>query len=795
MDVRFVLRSLWKSRGYVATAVTVLACTVAANATVYSYVKGTLLADTSFPDPERVALVWGRNLEDGQRRDVISGPNAVDVRERLTTARAAAFHYDGTYLEVDGHPEVVSSLDVSWDFFEVLGVSPAQGRGFGESERHASAGDVIVVSHGFWRDYMSARPDAVGSTLLLEEQPHTVVGVLAPDFEFLAPAPVMRVVTDDELAARERVSIHFNMIARLQSDATFEQLDLELARIARDIEAEYAFFEGWDFHAEPLQPTVVEAVRPALMLLVATVLLVLVVALVNLAMLFRVRTAVRGDEIGMRAALGAGRARLARVLAIEPMLLAAAGAALGLAVTPWILARMVDLVPAWIPIPDSAAMVPAVRSALEPGVAVVAFATAVVGALLLTAPAFLPLVRRGFARSGRSGRVRSGLGGLRALIGIELALTTVLCVSGGLLVRSLDGMLETPVGVEPDGLLAVRFADVWGAPIEEQAAYFRQVVDAVEAVPGVRRAGVIDYLDFLAEDDFARIYFLDRSLQPERDAREEWRRVDDGAFDAAGMRIVQGRGFEREDIEGTVRTAIVNEAFARKHWPEGEAIGQLVSTHDAFYRDMRIVGVVADVRSLGPTNPAPPTLYVPQQGNPRGTVGLYVRAEADDVIGIAPAVREAIWSVDPAQPVIDLVPMRSMVDRWTAVPAAARTLVVALAALAWGLSIVGVFGVAAYAVRSRRAELGIRVALGATPARLEADHLLRLAPVILLGVGAGVIGAVTMAWTARALLFGVGPLDPISLLVAVVATGGAGVLATWWPARAVRRVEVRDVLS
>ena len=269
--------------------------------------------------------------------------------------------------------------------------------------------------------------------------------------------------------------------------------------------------------------------------------------------------------------------------------------------------------------------------------------------------------------------------------------------------------------------------------------------------------------------------------------------MDEGVFAAAGMRMLAGRPFEQADFEGSPRTAIVNRAFAEKHYDGGSAIGQLLSTHDARYRDLTIVGVVADVRSLGPAAPAPPMLYVPNQGNPRGHQGMIVRVDGDPMAS-ADVIREAIWSVDPSQPVAAIIPLADLVARWTAIPLATRTLVVGLAFLAGLLSAVGVFGVVAYAVRTRRSELGVRLALGASPARLESELIARVLPVALLAVGAGAVAGVGTARAAGAVLHGVGPVDVPSIGVALVAMAMATGLATWLPARRVSRIDPTEAM-
>lgn len=792
LDVKFVARSLWRSRGYAATTVLVLACAVAANATVFSFVRGTLLSPPPYPDPDEVMVVWGSNVVDGQLRDVISGPAYIRMQEETSSfTHLAAMHRDAAYLTVGGRPEVLDAIEATVDFFRVLGIQPAMGRVFGEEDRMSGAPRTVVVTYAFWRDRLEADPGAVGSTLPLEGEAATIIGVLPEGFEFLAPAPLFVPIRDDVLAADNPSRIHYNAVGRLAPGVSVADASADLARVAQGFSAEYPGFTGWGFLVEPLRDASVAAVRSVIWTLAATVALVLLVALVNLATLFRIRALARGNEFGVRLALGAGWARVARILSLETLALAGLGAMLGLLATPFLLDRVAEMVPQWIPIPESASRVPTLRAMLDPAVAGIALGSAVLGALALTAPSLLSAV--GGAGRTRSIRVHGGIRGTRLLVGVELAVATALCVGAGLVVRSADNMLSLDVGMEHEPMLTTYFGDTWGMGAEERTTYFRQTVEAVEALPGVSRAGVIGYIDFQAEDDFARIYFLDRAMEPVRDVREEWRRVSEGTFEAAGMRMMTGRALEADDFVGTPRVAVVNQAFAAKHWPDGSAVGAFLSTHNEAYRDLQVVGVVADVRSLGPTTPPPPMLYVPFQGDPRGTQGMYVKVSGDPMT-LAPAVRDAIWSVDSSQPIAGVWPMSAFVDAWVAVPKAARALVVGLAALALLLSAVGVFGVVSYAVRTQRSELGVRLALGATPNRLERDQLRTILPIVIAGVGVGVVSGVLAARGARSLLFEVSPLDPISVAAALLAMGAAALLATYLPARRVSRIDPTEAI-
>ncbi len=701
LDVRFVGRALRRNPGYALTAVLVLAGAVAVNATVFSYVRGTLLADATYPGADRVVVIWGSAPSGGQLRDVVSGPNYVDFARETTSLEAmSALHADDVVLsDADGRPLVMDAMSVSASFFRVVPVQPALGRTFGPAERNSGGASAVMVSWNYFQNQLGGDPSWVGRSLDVNYEPHTIVGVLPQGFEFIFDAPLYLPLYDDVLAADDRSRIYYNIMGRLRPETTAADVTLDLTGVLDRISGETGMHESWSVLAEPLHSVSVMAVRPVLWTVTAAVWIVLIIALVNLTTLFRIRTLGRGDELGVRLALGAGPGRVGRVLALEAGVLALMGAVLGLAAASPLLARVRDLLPLWIAIPDSAARVPVLRAVLDPWVAATTLAMAVVGALALVTPALVSAVRsRGAAWGGRRGSAR----GIHWLVAMELALATVLCLGAGLTARSAALLLTTDVGVRDEGLLTLYFGDVWERPYPDQVTYFRRSVEAVEALPGVRSAALIDYIPFQGEDDFARVYFLDRSFQPVEDQREEWRRISVNLFETAGMRMVAGRTFRSDDFEATVRAAVVNAAFARKHYPDGDAVGQFISTHDGNYRDMEIVGVVSDVLSKGPAAPPTPILYVPLTGSPRGTTGMYVSVAAGTPMAMAEPVREAIWSVDSSQPVDALLPMTELVSAWVAIPRAVRDLVSGLAGLSLLLSAVGVFGVVAYAVRAAR---------------------------------------------------------------------------------------------
>ncbi len=488
----------------------------------------------------------------------------------------------------------------------------------------------------------------------------------------------------------------------------------------------------------------------------------------------------------MRLALGGGGARVARVLALEAGGLALAGAVLGLALAGPLLARVRDIVPLYVQIPDSAARVPVLRAVLDPGVAAVTAAMAVLGALALTAPGLISAVRR---RSAAHGGRSHGTRGIRWLVAAELALATVLCLGAGLTTRSAGKLLGTDVGLEDEGLLTLWFGDAWGMTAPEMVSYYRQVVQAVEEVPGVTSAALIDYIPFEGEDDFEGIEFLDRSLQPTERVREEWRRVTEGVFETAGMRMLEGRSFTSEDFEGIAphrrgERGVRAQALPGRRRPRAiPEHGQrpLPGPGDRRRRRRRAVPGPRVARAADALRPEPGRaarhrgdVRARGGGEPHGGGGAGARG---DLVGGSVAAHRADLRHERRGGAVGGDPPRR-----------------AYAGLRTGRAGApagggGVFGVVAYAVRSRTAELGVRLALGASPDRLAREVLLRAVPMVALGLGTGLAAGYLAARGARAVLYGVAPLDPLSLGVAVLAMAGAAIVATWVPARRIARID------
>ena len=795
LELRRAVRSLRRAPGFVVAVVGIVAVTVAVNLSVFAFVRGTLLSPPPYPDPDRVVIAWGSNPTRGQVRDVVSGPNYLDLSERARSLTGlAAVHGDEVLWSRQQDREVVPALEVSVGFLGVLGVTPTLGRNFEPRDGREGSAPTVLVSFDFWRDRLAADPSVIGSTLSLDGLPTAVVGVLPEDFRFVAPASVIVPLKRDILAAQSRTNHHYHLIGRLTPEASPQQATRELSAVMTELAGEYPVLEGWSVLVEPLYEVTVEAVEGPLWLLTVAVLGLSAVAILNLTSLFRVRATGHRAELAFQKALGAPLSNLATGAIAEALGLTVAGAAIGAACTPWLLSRLAVMAPPTITIPGSAAAVPALRTSLDASLVIIVALVAVAAGLVLALPSVIQSTRTRATTCAPAGTRVRGHSRAPWILGVEFALTTALCVGAALTVRSASNLLSRDVGMDPDGLVTVYFGDLGDLPDSARTGYFRQVLQSVEQLPGVSRVGLNDYVPFQGEDDFQGMRFPDRPPPlPGEGPREEWRRVSEGLFEAAGMRMVRGRGFEPGDFETTPGAVVVNEAFVAKYYPDEDPVGASLTVTERGYTDVVIVGVVGDVLMRGPALPAPPVLYAPFQGAPRDHMALFARVTG----GAAPqaaAIREAIVAVDPSQPVLPAAHMSDIVAQATAVPRMTRNLVTGVALIALLLAAAGMFALVGYTVRTRRGEFGVRLALGATKGRIESELVRMILPLLAVAVPAGLALALLASRLLSRLLYGVSGADPWSLVGATIAVAGVAVFAGWLPARTVASIDPAQAL-
>lgn len=793
-DLRYALRTLLKRPGFTVTAVVTLALGIAATTTVFSAMDSLLLRPLPFAEPERLALVWGTNLKDGQGRDVIAGPNFIDLhRQNKTLEGLAAFHLDDMTARMGDGVGVIGEMRVTPEFFSVLGVRPVLGRAFEAADGLPGRSHVALLGHGFWQQRFGGDPAVIGKTLEPLGQPHTIIGVLPPGFLFFSTPDVVTPLEPSALEKMPRTNYHYWAVARLKPGVNRSQAEADLDGIMKRLGAEYPVLKNWEVTLDPVQGTLSEPVRPALVTLLAAAAMLLLIGCANVANLLLARGAERRWELALRSALGASRARLMSQLLMESFVIALLGGIFGAFGADGLVSLLGRILPQAVAIPGSAAMVALPSIAMN--AKVLCFAALLSGATVLLC-GWIPATRYALAPPGdalqsAASRVtvdRRTRGSQRALVLAETALATVLLIAAGLMVRTVRELLRTDPGFRAQNVVAMYVGGVDELADAQRARYYADVLECVRAVPGVAAAGLNDYVLLQNEDDYEGFVRDGLPLTREYVKREEWRRVSPGYFAAMGIARQRGRNFTKADNADAPSVVILNEAMARKHWPGEDAVGKRMWITNAKHRMTEIVGVVADERTVGIDVPAKPMFYVPFHRAPRPVMGLFVRTEGQPAERLG-AIQQAVWSVDRTRPIYGTVQVETLVSDSIAVRQLTLTVALAVAAGALALTGVGIFAVVSYTTAQRTREFGIRAALGAQPGDLRTLVLREELSVAFAGIAAGAALAAALAQAISSLLYGVTPFDGITYLsVCVLLTFVAG-LACWIPARRATRVD------
>jgi predicted permease len=794
-DLRFGMRMLLKHKAFTAVAVLTLALGIGSATAVFSLVRSILLRPLPHSAPERLVLVWGTNQKAGQLRDVISGPNFLDLqRQNSAFERLAAFAINGLSVRVEEGTGVIPRLEVTPEFFYTLGTQPLLGRVLGPEDGLPGRNQVALLTYGYWQRRFGGDPAVVGQTLAMLGQPHTVVGVLPPNFQFFVSPDVVTPLMPSALEQEARTYYNYWVVGRLKPGYGAAQAEQELDEIMRRSARQFPSLQGWEVTVDSLQQVLVEPVRPALLTLLAAVGLVLLIGCVNVANLLLARGVGRGRELAIRAALGAGRARLLRQMLTESVLLAVLGGLLGAMLAAWLVKGLGRVLPDSVAIADSAATVslPAVK--VDAGALVFGAGLAALTVLFF---GLLPALRASLVQAGaalkatgtrdtgdrRQGRTRN------LLIGVETALATTLLIVAGLMVRTVFALVQTDPGFRPDRVLAMNIGKLHDLDPVARAQYYDEVLRAVQTVPGVQTVGLNDYILLQNEDDYEG-FNLEGRPQPKPGAspREEWRRVSPAYFRAMSIPLVKGRFFTTADHAQAPSVVIINQALARKYWPDEDPIGRRIRLHHRAYDWSEIVGVVGDVREIGLDKPAKPMVFVPYQRAPRPVMGLFVQTAGPPGQMLA-AVQRAVWSVSPSQPIFNVHGLEQVVSASMSVQRLTLWISAALAALAAVLTAVGIYSVISYATSQRTQEIGVRLALGA-PSRsvfwLIVGQGLRPAA---LGVAGGLTAALGVTRLLKSQLYGVSASDPLTFIGVALLLAGVALLACYFPARRALQVE------
>jgi putative ABC transport system permease protein len=783
--IRFAARMLRRSPLFSLATILILAVGIGANTAMFSIVSAVLLRPLPFADPDRlVVLGETRAGAAEQTRTSLATFLAWQAQQQ---AVAVSAYSETEFNLTGGEPIVARGSAVSANFFPFLGESVLHGRSFSADDDRPTSARTLILSYALWQSRFAGDPQLIGRSLRIENQVYTVIGIAQPGFDFPEGAqfwtPIQPYMGEEHLHI---VQAKFaNVLGRLGPGVTIERAREQLSAIAGALPAN----EGWSARVVPMQEELTSAVRSPLLILMAAVLLVLLIACANVGNLLLARGAMRQQELAIRSALGASRRRIAREVLAEGVLLAVSAGALGTLAALWCLDLIVGLSPAELPRIEQVSI----------DARVLAF-TIVISLLTgLLASAF-PLLRSytadltpGLKSGGRQTTAGRTAGTVRnTLVVAEVALSVVLLVGAGLLLRSFLAIVSVDPGFQPERVTTFDIAlPFYKYSTMEHRAFANQLVAETERIPGVTSAAIIHNLPISGRRMVGPVVIENRERDPGKPPAHIGF-VSPGYFETMGIRLLRGRDFEPADADrGWV--AIVNESFARTYFPGENPIGKKARTLFGPPNMKEIVGVVADVHQVDLTHPPEPVFYTNAAQDIATTFTLVVRSSRP-AANVTTAVRSVVRTLDPDLPFGAVSTMRDLIARSVARPRFYATLLGTFAALAAILAMLGLYGVLAQSVAQRRAEIGIRMALGARGLdiqRLVLDQGLRYT---LLGAGLGVAGAWAITRVLRRLLFGIQPNDGLTFLAVVVFLIGIALLAMIVPARRAARTDPLNTL-
>jgi predicted permease len=808
-DSWYAVRALIRSPGFTLTAVLTLALGIGANTAIFSVISGVLLRTPPYRDPSRLVFVW--STSESFPREPLTPGRLVDFREQMTSvAGFAGISHVPFNLTGSGDPERIAGSSVSSSFFDVLGVTPLLGDTF-----HAGAADpqAVVLSHRFWSTRFGGDRSIVGRQLVMNGTPRTVVAVMPPEFEWPSVTPLpgngegpalwvpgtsrdiprMPIDRDGDLAANRR-SGYLRAVARLKDGITVEQARRDVEIIAGRLARQYPNDDGGrGATVVPLREQFLGHARRPMLVLFGAVGFVLAIACANIASLLIGRSAARRREIAVRLALGASRSRIVRQLLTESTMLALGSAALGLLLAWWAQQWLVTLSPA--------GLAGAQNAALDGRVLIFTLAVAIAtGILCGLAPAWqgsgAPLTADlgdGGTRASagvRSGRTRD------LLVVLEIAVALVLLVGAGLMLRSFHALSRVDTGIETRNLLTFDlFLSGERAQFQRrQVAFYDDALRLIGALPGVTSAGAAVTLP-IGGDDFASAIAVEGrpAVTPGQEPRAGFQVVTPGYFRTMGIPVLAGRDFLPSDTREAEPVTIVNQSFARQHWPGEDAIGRRLAVARGSGGWMRVVGIVGDIRHMGPDEPPRREFYQPHSQISFPFMAFVVRTAAAPEPLVRP-IRAAIASLDAAQPISGVNTMEEHIATALSRPKLLSTLVAGFGALALLLAVVGIYGVMAYAVVQRTREIAIRTALGASGAEVVRMVMARAIWLAAAGVVLGLALTIVASRALSSLLFEITATDPPTYGAVVVLLTGVALLAAAIPALRATRIESAQIL-
>jgi putative ABC transport system permease protein len=804
-DCRYALRQLRKNPGSTAVMVFTLALAIGAATAIFSVVYGVLLRPLPYADANRIMAIFEVNSRGTWSS--VADPNFDDFRDQNRSFQAIA-KYNEDVISVSGtsQPTRTAVAGVSPHFLEVLRVQPILGRDFSASDARKGAGPTVLVSYGYWRQYLGGTSDLSQLHLKIGGAAYSVIGVLPAGFQF--PRDVdLWLPADLGGENPSRTSHNYRVVARLRDGVTVEQANSDISAIARRIHAtssEQGDYLLKDGIVLPLQDSITGKARPALVVLLGAVGFLLLVACANVANLLLAQASVRERELAIRSALGAARGRLIRQFLTEAFLLSLVGGGLGVLGAVAGVAGLVVLAPGNLPRLDSVSIsVPVLVFAFLLSNAVAAGLGAFTAARATSGDLRKGLEEGGRGQAGSQGSQRVG----RILVAAQMAITLVLVVGAGLLGRSLLKALEVNPGFRVDKIVTMDVSLPW---VEDpkakagQAIFFSNLIDRLKQIPGVRKVGAASVLPLedgglpdgmfvlMTQNEVPKTIGDDLAVmfrQKERVGIADFCVATDGYFEVLGIPLIRGRIFDEHDGANSPHVAVISESLARDRWPNQDPIGHTIEfgNMDGDMRLLTIVGIVGDIHENGLDAPSRPTVYVNLFQRPRAAVTLTMLSDADTG-SVTSAARGILQDLNPEIP----TRFRMFSQVYSASLGSRRFNVILIGFFgitALLLATAGVFGVMAYSVSRRTREIGVRLALGAGSGDVLRMVLGQGLRTIFVGVAIGIAGSLALTRTMESLLFGVTATDPLTFGGVTLLLVGAALLACYIPARRATKVD------
>lgn len=803
-DIRYGIRSLLKHPGLSAIAVITLALGIGANTAMFSVINAVLLRPLPYQEPERLVTIWEESPERDLYEMPVSYANMRDwIDQTQTLQQISAYTFTNLNLTGAGEPARLSTIRCSANLFSMIGAAPAVGRSFLPEEDKEGADRVVILSHALWQKRFSSDRGLVGRSIILNNQSYTVVGVMPPNFQFPVGFGYLGKVVNEPtdlyvpLAAASnelrRGNYSFFALGRLKPGVTMEQARADMTTIESRLEKEYPDGNtGIGIKLLSTEEQTVKGIRPALLVLLGAVMFLLLIGCANIANLLLARGASRQKEFAIRSALGASRWRVVRLLLTESVLLSLAGGGLGFLLAVWGSDALMALAPDNIPRMN------------EIGVDARVFGfTLAVSVLTGIVFGLVPAVHA--ARSDLNETLKEGLKGSmgsaagkrtrNVLVAVEVALSLVLLVGAGLMVKSFVRLQRMNLGFNPGQLLAVDVSLSSSRYPEDrqQVAFFQESLERLRSLPGVRSAAATTGLPLtldISGSDFRVEGHPDP--KPGEEMIVNTRSVSPGYFDTLGIRLIKGREFDDRDKRDAPAAAIINNDLARVYFAGEDAIGKRI-TFDDGQSWMSIVGVIEDVKQLGLDSSAKPEVYFPYLQVTSPEMSLVIRTSSNP-LSLAGAVKNQIQAIDKDLPIENAKTMQQLVTESVSGRRFNLLLLNVFAVVALVLAIVGVYGVMSYSVSQRTHEIGIRVAIGAQPRDVFRMVIKQGMVLALIGIACGLVAAFALTRLMTTMLFGVEPTDPTTFVGIAVLLGLVTFAACYIPGRRAAKVNPLEAL-